>query len=271
MGSPRSGSTWLLRLLSHHQRVIPLDEPQFGYHVAPLESVDSTISASQAPRTDYCLSAEYEDAWRPLLRALILKRVGAQVERASRTRQIDRPLTVLKEPNSSHAADLIMSLVPGSRLVFLLRDGRDVIDSVLDATSGETWMGAFGARDERERLDAIRLQARHWLYNTNKVQHAFAAHAPERRFLVRYEELLADPLRTLGELLRWAGLATSEDELWEMVSRESFASIPPEKRGTGKFFRAAAPGLWRENLAPGEQQVVSELLGEKLEELGYEV
>jgi len=258
-------------MLSHHERVVAIDEPMFGPHLAPLESVESTIPTSHAARSDYCLSTEHEDAWRPLLRALILKRIGPQVQRSSRERDIDRPVVVLKEPNSSHAADLIMTLVPRSRLVFLVRDGRDVIDSVLDATSGATWLGSFGERDERERLEAVREQARLWLHNTRKVQHAFAAHAPGLRLMIRYEDLMADPAASLRGLLGWAGLAASDEAIEAMVSRESFASIPPEERGSGKVFRAATPGLWRENMTPAEQELVTELLAGKLGELGYEV
>ena len=272
MGSPRSGSTWLLKMLAHHERVIAIDEPCWGPHLAPVGSVDplSTVTASHAARSDYCFSAEYEEVWRPLVRTLILNRIRAQVERTSRARRIDRPVIVLKEPNGSHAADLIMSLVPDSRLVFLLRDGRDVIDSILDATSGDTWLGAFGGSDEHARLEAIRFRANSWVFNTDAVQRAFAEHAPDRRFAIRYEELLADPLTRLGELLRWAGLATSEDRLRQIVESESFSSIPAEERGSGKVSRAATPGLWRENLTAAEQQLVIELLGEKLEEFGYE-
>lgn len=269
MGSPRSGSTWLLRMLSHHQRVLTFDEPFFGHHLAPPAAPDRTIASTRATLPDYCLSSESEEVWRPLLRALILNRVRWQVERESRARAIDRPLAVLKEPNSSHAADLIMSLVPDSRLVFLIRDGRDVIDSLIDATSGDTWLGGFDNRNERDRLVAVRVWAQGWLHNTSKVQQAFAQHAPERRFAIRYEQLLADPLPTLGGLLRWAGLETSEDRLHEFVSRESFSTIPPEERGQGKFFRAATPGLWRENLSAAEQELMTELIGEKLDELGY--
>src|SRR6266550_1206004 len=35
LGSPRSGSTWLLTLLSEHRDVAPIDEPLIGEHLAP--------------------------------------------------------------------------------------------------------------------------------------------------------------------------------------------------------------------------------------------
>lgn len=269
----------------YHPQVVALDEPLFGLHAAPyientwapspgFESRHMTYNTWNAQRSHYCLSGEYEYVWRPLLRALILERSAAQVNHIMQDRAIADPVVVLKEPNSSHAAELIMSLVPQSRLIFLIRDGRDVIDSLLDALTGDTWFtgvyGGFNESDERRRLDIIRHQARHWLYRTEAVQHAFASHDPERRLLIRYEELLAGPVETLGRLLRWMGLEMGDEILREVVARHAFSTIPPEERGSGKNFRAATPGLWREHMTPVEQQLVNELLGEKLEELGYE-
>lgn len=279
LGSPRSGSTWLLRMLSHHQRVVPLDEPLFGLHAAPYigtgsEGVVGSVNSWHATRPDYCLSAQYEEVWRPLLRALVLNRIAAQVDQNAQDRRIADPVAVLKDPNSSHAAELIMSLVPRSQLIFLIRDGRDVIDSILDAFTGDTWLtrghGRFDDSDERWRLDVIRRHARLWLLQTEAVQQAFAGHDPGRRWLVRYEELLAGPVENLGALLAWMGLGMGDEVLRDVVARQSFSAIPPEERGSGKAFRAATPGLWREHMARAEQKLVNELLGEKLEELGYE-
>jgi len=286
LGSPRSGSTWLLRMLAYEQRVVAIDEPLFGLHAAPyIENglapipgftfPNITTNAEHAGRTDYCLSTEYEEAWRPPLRALIVSRVRAQADRVARGRGVVDPITVLKEPNSSHAAELLLSLVPESRLIFLLRDGRDVIDSLLDAFTGDTWWtstyGGFGDQDERWRLGMIRHQARFWLYKTEAVERAFAAHAVDRRLLVKYEELLASPVETFGELARWIGLPMTEGRAREVVAAQEFSRVPPNERGSGKFLRAAEPGLWRENMSAAEQRLVNDLLGKKLGELGYQL
>jgi len=148
-----------------------------------------TTNAEHVDRMDDCPSTAYETAWRPPLRALIVSRVGAQVDRVVRDRGVADPVAVLKEPNSSHAAELLLGLVPESRLIFLLRDGRDVIDSLLDAFTGDTWWtrtyGSFGDRDGRWRLGMIRHQARFWLHWTEAVERAFAAHAHDWRLLIR--------------------------------------------------------------------------------------
>ena len=61
---------------------------------------------------------------------------------------------MIKEPNGSHGADVVMSILSRSRMIFQLRDGRDVIDSILHAHSGGGWLaepGAAGTHSERSR------------------------------------------------------------------------------------------------------------------------
>ena len=51
--------------------------------------------------------------------------------------------------------------------------------------------------------------------------------------------------------------------------KTAFDSIPAEAKGHGRELRAAQPGLWRQNLTSAEQQVMAEVMGGKLAELGY--
>ena len=96
---------------------------------------------------------------------------------------------------------------------------------------------------------------------------AYAAH-PGPKLLLRYEELLADPLRRTGEVLDWLGLPHSPEELARQVDDHAFERIPAEQRGPDRFVRAAAPGRWRKNLTAGEQWELERLIGPKLRELG---
>jgi hypothetical protein len=63
----------------------------------------------------------------------------------------------------------------------------------------------------------------------------------------------------------------SDDAVRKLVQERAFDAIPAELRGPDKFFRAAQPGLWRENLSADEQAAVERVIGPKLRELGYPV
>jgi hypothetical protein len=305
LGSPRTGSTWLLRLLIHPwilargpatgmraplrlrrgrlPSVVPIDESYLLHHLAPLRSLPAELE--EQPRTDqfvingmrrsdpgYFFNDEYAHSWRPELRRLILARLHAQADRAARKHSLSDPLVLIKEPNGSHGAELLMSLLPRSRMIFLLRDGRDVVDSVLDARGGNGWtvQTQVDLSDAGQRLAYVRRQARLWLNCTNAVQSAYEAHPPELRWLVRYEDLRRDTLAALRPLVGWLGLSSSDEELRDAIDANAFESIPGWLKGPGTPRRAAKSGLWRENMTPGEQEAMEEIIGPKLADLGYE-
>lgn len=273
-GSPRSGSTWLMVLLGQHERVQAVNEPLIGYHLAPfaphhlglgtagVASHQLRFDTLRADEPSYFLSRSYAGTWRPLLARLILERLRAEAGDGD-------TLVVIKEPHGSQAADLVLSLLPESRLLFLLRDGRDVVDSSVDAfAEGSQLMQALNLHTQPpDRLSWIAELSRMWAFRTEVVQRAYDRHSPERRLLVRYEDLLADTEVELARIHRWLGLETSERFIRSAVTRLAFDGI--DERGTGKFVRAASPGLWRKNMTRDEQDVMQEVMGEKLRELAY--
>lgn len=269
-GSPRSGSTWLLNLLAADPGVAKMDEPGIGIHLGvsaeaviglpsdqgrPFRALDMR---SQSP--DYFFADAHRDVWEPRLRDLIC----ARMEVAARGLR----WLAIKEPHGGDAADLLMRLLPRSRMVFLLRDGRDVVDSELDAVSAGGWalQRLPGQAPVADRNTYLSGRALTWLRRTEIVQRAYDAHEPALRMLIRYEDLLDDRDEQLARLASWLDL----DEPALLAAGRELAIERVADRGPGRFVRAGSPGLWRENLSADEQAVLAEILGPKLRELGYE-
>lgn len=303
MGSPRTGSTWLLRLLCHPWgvgrtptgidpsrfrprggNVIPVNESYLPHHLGPLRDplpppaatagASLLLNDTRGDDPAYFFSSEYAESWREPLRELALRRFAAQAERAASEHRLQDPLILVKEPNGSHAAELVARLLPRSRLIFLLRDGRDVVDSMMDADSEGGWRtrteGVEPLRTPEQRLAGVRRQAQLWLLRTIATERAGEALGPERTITVRYEQLLADTEGELTRLDRWLGLDRTERQIRAAVRGNRFGSLRNRLRGRRKGVRAASPGLWRENLSEDEQAAMEELIGPKLRELGYE-
>ena len=112
----------------------------------------------------------------PALRDLIAKRFEAQAADESRRHGLLDPAIVVKEPGSQ-SARLLLELFGESKVIFLLRDGRDVVDSWLDAYRHGSWApsGAFPV-DTDDRLALVRWLAAVWLYRTEEVERAFVLH-----------------------------------------------------------------------------------------------
>jgi hypothetical protein len=280
-GSSRSGSTWLLRMLAALDGVAGIDDPHLGHHLGVWRPISLAWATAEYPpelttldrvkhdKDSYFFSDRYRDTWAPALRSLIVDRFDAQV-RDMADGGPGEPLVVVKEPGS-HVADLLVSLFPGSRLVFLLRDGRDVVDSWLAAYRKGSWAldeGAFPVTDDgRESL--VRWQSAVWAFRTDVVQRVFARHPPDRRVLVRYEDLVADPARELARICAYLAVDASADRLADVAAEFAYAAVPRSEKGDSKEIRSAMPGGWRDNLTPAEHDVMHEVMGPQLAAFGY--
>ncbi len=289
-GSSRSGSTWLLRMLTSLPGVVPIDDPHLGHHLGVWRPISLAWATAEHPpelttldrvkhdKDSYFFSGRYRDAWEPALRRLIVDRFDAEVGEAlggSRSRDKGgtvpgEPVLVVKEPGS-HVADLLMTLFPASRMIFLLRDGRDVVDSWLAAYRRGSWAldeGAFPVTDAgRDAL--VRWQSAVWAFRTGVVQRVYDAHPPDRRVLVRYEDLVTDPAHELARICAYLPIEASADALAAVASHHAYAAVPPTAKGDDKRIRSATPGGWRDNLTADEHDVMHEVMGAKLAELGY--
>lgn len=274
-GSARSGTTWLAALLARAIDATIIDEPLIGAHLAtPVAAItsipdpnDALLYRSSAPRPAYFFSDASAPAWEPALRALVLQRFAA----AARDSRRPRGPVVVKEPNGSLAAPLLARSLPRSRLLFLVRDGRDVIDSMVDGASGGWIAEAHGASiGEASRVAFIERRAHQWVQTVSAVSEAFAAHPADLRLRLTYEALLADPVDELERVLTWLGHPVPRHELAAAVEERSFENLPDHSKGAGRFARAATPGLWRAHLSDDEKAVLAGIMGPTLREHGYE-
>ena len=253
-----------MRMLAAHGRVAAINEPLIGAHLAPffpdvLGGGPLLYPELMRDREQYFFSDERQRHWRGPLRELILGRLGAE---------LDRRIGVVKEPNGSQAAPQLMSLLPASRMIFLLRDGRDVVDSELAAYQPGAWMADLvGRSTEPDRERVIEYSAAVWLARIERIERAYEAHPSELRYRLTYERLREDPLVEMRSIFDWLELDVPDGLLASIVEQHDFERAGD--RGELSFNRAAEPGLWQQNLSASEQRVMGRILDHKLSELGY--
>lgn len=278
LGSPRTGSTWLMQLFAEIPEISVIDESYIPLHLVPIDhALAEGEYFQEGPRAEdphYFFARRYLPELFPELRSLFMRGLLRQLEELGQN--TDPRWIVIKEPNGSHASDSLMSLFPESRLLFLVRDGRDVIDSLIDAMlSRDSWWQQSQASDEprivSERMAFINHHAKLWLQRTQSTQRAFAALPERQRYQVVYEDLLADTTPEFTAMLEWLGMDVPAEAIRAAVEKRSFAAIPDSQKGPGKRARSANPGQWKERLRPGEIDLVESVMGPKLRELGYEV
>jgi hypothetical protein len=282
-GSPRSGSTWLMRMAAEHPSIAVMNEPTIGYHLSPFLSNEPGYSAEDLDLETFTVrramersperffAAKYADVWVPGLRRLLNARLLAHLEREVGGSAASEALLLVKEPNGSQSADVIMRAQPEARLLFLLRDGRDVVDSELASFLVGGWLERNFAHmrgvGEEERLAFVVDSAHQWLWRTEVVEAAFAEHRGPKHML-RYEDLLREPERHVDALFAWLGLPLERGDVAAIVERLRFERLAG--RGPSRQQRSATPGAWRDNLRPDERAAVERILGPKLRRLGYD-
>ncbi|HXR60947.1 MAG TPA: sulfotransferase, partial [Solirubrobacterales bacterium] len=201
-GSSRSGSTWLLKMLADLEGVVPIDDPHLGHHLGVWRPIPLAWAACEDPpelntlldlkaeEPGYFFAERHRDAWWEPLRQLIAARFEAQAAEVGVAAASATAAFVVKEPGS-HVAPLLAELFPESKVIFLLRDGRDVVDSWLDAYSDGSWAipgGAFPVTEEG-RITLIKWLSAVWAYRSRAVKAAYDSRPDGARILIRYEDL----------------------------------------------------------------------------------
>jgi hypothetical protein len=96
--------------------------------------------------------------------------------------------------------------------------------------------------------------------------------------VVRYEDLLADPVTAFTGIAEHMRIGATPAEIAEAVEASSFARVSREElsggfterpQGVGRFFRVGRAGQWRDALSPVQvDQIVAEH-GEQMRRFGY--
>lgn len=231
VGCPRSGTTWLEHLLLSHPRAGGVEEVETWLFqgLRPLwnnRDLDGWIdgAARSAAMRRFCD--------RLLLEGLARHRPGASH-------------FVEKTPNHALYLDAINEIYPDAWVIHVVRDGRDVARSLVEFEHG---------------VDDHTTAARLWVRTLEAVE----ASAPrlDRFRVVRYEDLLDDPIEGAAALLSWVGLDVDGDV------REAIADRAGQRVSQYNTSGHVGAGKWR-TLPPSEVARIEAVAGPMLRAYGY--
>jgi hypothetical protein len=173
------------------------------------------------------------------------------------------PLVYFAEKHFSDAyPQLMRELYPEARELFLIRDFRDMVASML-AYNARKGFGDFG-----RNLVASDEAWLNYLHKTFLVLRAAWRDRGEPGSLVRYEDLVRDPAATLPPLLNLLGLEATQETVTHLLA----AADAPELHGHATAGSTSSSiGRWRHDLPPALRAAVEETFGDLLQEFGYEV
>ena len=206
VGAPRSGTTWLQRMLLAHPACCGGQESHF---LASFSKVRHDFDRKRdLPRPHGLAAYLTRDELLESLRGMWLRTFAETI--ASKP-----AATVLLEKTPDHAThlDLAAELFPACRVIHLVRDSRAVVASLIRA-SREPW-----GRDWAPRTPEA--AAKRWLECVEAAERSGAVLGAARFLRVRYEALHAEPSRELARVLGFLGLEAGEAEAARMIGASS--------------------------------------------------
>jgi Sulfotransferase family len=239
VGSRRSGTFWLQRIVTAHPAVgaVGSETHLFSHGIAPLaERFHHAALGSAQVGSTFIERDVLLDALRDFCDTVFGPMLDPGKERlAERT-----PLHALH-------TGLIRKIYPDGRIVHIIRDGRDVVRSLLAQQWGPSNV-ATGAAEWRAAIEAARS----------------GAGDSDRYLEVRYEDLRVEPATRISGLYRWLGL-TVDDAILGRALAEAGVERNLDPKGT-----PAGSGKWRAAFTPEDLAAFEDVAGDLLYSLGYE-
>lgn len=265
VGCPRSGTTWLQKLLASHPKVHSGPESHlFEWYLGPLIRHWNRELLLDQHRSVGLKFYFQENGFKAILRNFMLQLL---VPMASQLKESE--LFVEKTPDHGFWMHEISEVLPNSRFIHIIRDGRDVVASLLAASRG--WGSSWAPKNSRAA-------ARKWTESVRTI-HETGRTLPRERFLqVRYEELWNDSQGSLSTVTKFLGLDWDEVSITEAIRRNDARTIIENREGrsdgrgtkpSNEFIRRAYPGGWKRDLNWSEKIWFWWIARKTMEEMGY--
>ncbi len=198
--------------------------------------------------------------------------VRAQIRAWFESHQNGATLVVEKNPRNVLRIPFLREIFPEAKIIHIVRDGRDVACSLLPGIGGDQWGHLKPPSWERLSADytGITRCAMAW---KEIMEIAIADLTLVPHLEVRYEQLVRAPTQVAGQLLDYLNLPPAPG-FWEFCAKIQDVTASSHHAGRQSYWyredHKARIGRWRDNLDPGQQQAVQELLGPLLGQLGYD-
>lgn len=276
VGLPKSGTTWVQHILNYHENISCRGESHFFDILLP-----------QLQRSFQHYNKEVLQQGGIVAH---LKEYGGHVD--SLNYKIDDTHIILlyciytmlnkwndsdgnvlisgeKTPDSIHHLNLINSLLPRSKIIHVIRDGRDC------ATSG--WFFNLSGMKKNKTVvqsfaDYVSNFLKQWRSSIAMAQ-TIGETLGNRYCEVRYEALLSQPEQEISRLLQFLQVSVDEESIQHSIDSTRFEQMgdghPQGQDINTAFIRKGTCGDWKNHFSPELAQHAWRIAGDVLKSLDY--
>lgn len=258
IGCGRTGSTWLAEMLGDLPHVRRWHEPYFGRFFKHLHDRPEDYL-----RPASFFSQKHETIWLEGIRRLFFEAV------ADRYPQLGKHGLFIKEVNTPELYGWLQRVFPAGRMIHLIRDPFDTLDSYLDLQKPGSWNDQFGDQSNPLHEPNVRRTANHICSTMELAREAYEAFPVEQKIQISYESLLTDPTEHLIACCKLISIEVDPAEATRIAEHHHFKKH--QKTGTLEFRRKGKSGVWKEseNFTGEVVQIANEILGPLRKKLGY--
>lgn len=304
VGRAKSGTSWLMRILNAHPEILCKGEGRFFGRDFKREDLREEENGRIQPASLYrtFLEADYLRAW--IERSVWTRGDDVEEHVTNLTRLATHYFLTQKLAGGSAkivgdktpflSADILKEIgeiYPETRVIHIIRDGRDVAVSLnyhrwnhtgiyrldpeeIKKREAKNLGGSDGSGESLFTEKMLRSMAAGWKAQIGKARQDGQALLGSNYTEVKYEDLLTSPEEEVKRLLKFLEVGAEDQTVRECVSSASFESwTNGRQRGQedpSSFFRKGVAGDWRNFFTEKDRDIFKEEAGDLLVELGYE-
>jgi hypothetical protein len=229
MGTQRSGTTLLTRILSAHKDMFVQNEAE----------LPSIFDGEKSP-------------------TILIDKIKAEFVRHDNI-NIDEfiqngcKVWGLKDPQLTEHINVLTNFLPHSKFIIILRDGRGVTNSYMENKWGLGTNAYTGAVRWKSEV---------------KQQLAFMRTMPENFFFIKFEDMLQDLESSMKSACEFLNVEF-DAEMLNYNKKESYYEIKKENIHTFKKPDMLLTKKWQQKLSTHEIDVIESVAGDLLEDFGY--
>lgn len=291
IASPRSGTTWLSKMLNVHPAIYCVERRLFGNYADLIEDKGATDTRLRVTLDKYVNSLVLHHGFSQsnktkLLQSMINTIIKEEHSYSGKKIMIDKITPYLN--TSALVIDQITRFFPKAKIIYLVRDGRDVLTSGVfhwfnkqpkgtelndfEIKRRELFFNKNEAKIKRFFQDSeIEQWANEWAQPIKTINKAKQNHDVK---VIHYEDLLENPKEVLNEVLTFVKAKNTSSILNKSIEAGSFKMMSKgREQGNTKHdahIRKGISGDWKNYFTYEDGKLFHEIAGDELIEYGYE-